>query len=156
MRTPRCAHTAGWSSKCPASGKGKVKDGVTNARDSDVPGSTCVSGDHPPRPGSLAFGSRVSNPKTRSQQRSVGTRGLICHGFQPRVNSKREEPLTSGFCPLREGRTKRAMVQNQGAWAVNYPTNCKKGRAASVEQTEGVPGHPASPDGFEGCFSSPS
>lgn len=48
------------------------------------------------------------------------------------------------------------MVQNQAASGCAPSHRLRKIRAASVGQTEEVPGHTALPDGFEGCFSSPS
>lgn len=58
--------------------------------------------------GSPASGTRVSEPGTRNRQRRVGTRGSVRHRFQTRVNSKREEPLVSGFPSAERGKDKKS------------------------------------------------
>lgn len=92
-RVPHSADKAGLRSKYPATSDGKVKDAVTDAKDSDVPGSACVSGHHPPRQGAP----RLRDESLRAQdQESAETRGDARPG-SPKVPAKGK--LKAGGAP---------------------------------------------------------
>lgn len=70
--------------------------------------STCVSGDHPPRPGVPCLREDSLRAQDQESAETRGTRGPVRHRFQPRVNSKREEPLVSGLSSTERGKDKKS------------------------------------------------
>lgn len=79
-RIPHSADRAGLRSKYPATSNGKVKDGVTNARDSDGPGPPVFQATIPHARGSPASGKTVSEPRTRNRQRRAGREARFATG----------------------------------------------------------------------------